>query len=106
MIARIRIALYARVSTSHQVDRQTIEQQLELLDDHVRAHAADGWALEPRHVFRDDGCSGATLARPGLDRLRDAAKAREIDCVLVTEPDRLVRNYVHQMVLIEELRAC
>jgi site-specific DNA recombinase len=103
MIACIRIALYVRVSTSHQVERQTIEQQLGLLNDHVRAHAADGWALEPRHVFRDDGCSGASLARPGLDRLRDAAKAREIDRVLITAPDRLVRNYVHQMVLIEEL---
>ncbi|WP_084150447.1 MULTISPECIES: recombinase family protein [Azohydromonas] len=43
------------------------------------------------------------MARPGLDRLRDAAKAREINCLLVTEPDRLVRNYVHWMVLIEEL---
>jgi site-specific DNA recombinase len=32
------------------------------------------------------------LARPGLDRLRDAVKGREIDRVLVTTPDRLARN--------------
>jgi site-specific DNA recombinase len=42
------------------------------------------------------------LARPGLDRLRDAVKGREVDRVLVTAPDRLARNYVHQMVLLEE----
>ena len=58
--------------------------------------------LDPAHVFRDDGCSGAMLARPGLDRLRDAVKNHEVDHVLVTAPDRLARNYVHQMVLLEE----
>jgi site-specific DNA recombinase len=98
----MRIAIYARVSTSHQVDRQTIEQQLERLTAHVEAHAADGWTLDPAHVFRDDGRSGAALPRPGLDRLRDAIKGREVDRVLVTAPDRLARNYVHQMVLLEE----
>jgi site-specific DNA recombinase len=98
----MRIAIYSRVSTSHQVEHQTIEQQLERLTAHVRAHAADGWVLDPAHVFRDDGYSGAALARPGLDRLRDAVKAREVDRVLVTAPDRLARNYVHQMVLLEE----
>jgi site-specific DNA recombinase len=60
------------------------------------------WVVDPAHVFRDDGYSGAILARPGLDRLRDAVKGREIDRVLVTAPDRLARNYVHQMVLLEE----
>ena len=98
----MRVAIYGRVSTSHQVDHQTIEQQLERLTAHVHGHAAEGWALDPAHVFRDDGYSGAALARPGLDRLRDAVKGREVDRVLVTAPDRLARNYVHQMVLLEE----
>jgi site-specific DNA recombinase len=98
----MRIAIYGRVSTSHQVDHQTIEQQLGRLAAHVHAHAAEGWSLDPAHVFRDDGYSGATLARPGLDRLRDAGKDREIDRVLITAPDRLARNDVDQMVLLEE----
>lgn len=98
--AMARIAVYVRVSTSHQVQHQTIEQQLARLLAHVRAQP--GWALRDEHVFRDDGYSGARLARPGLDALRDAAKRREVDRVLVTAPDRLARNYVHQMVLLEE----
>src|ERR687884_1694649 len=98
----MRIAIYGRVSTGHQVEQQTIEQQIERLAAHVAAHAAEGWTLDPAHVFRDDGHSGAALARPGLDRLRDAIKGREVDRVLVTAPDRLARNYVHQMVLLEE----
>jgi site-specific DNA recombinase len=98
----MRVAIYGRVSTSHQVDHQTMEQQLERLSAHVHAHAAEGWMLDPAHVFRDDGYSGAVLARPGLDRLRDAVKNHEVDHLLVTAPDRLARNDVHQMVLLEE----
>src|SRR4051794_19140742 len=98
----MRVAVYGRVSTGHQVEHQTIEQQLGRLTAHVGAHAAEGWTLDPAHTFRDDGYSGAALARPGLDRLRDAVKGREVDRVLVTAPDRLARNYVHQMVLLEE----
>ena len=98
----MRIAIYSRVSTSHQVEHQTIEQQLDRLAAHVQMHAAEGWVVDPTHVFRDEGYSGAVLARPGLDRLRDAVKGHEIDRVLVTTPDRLAHNYVHQMVLLEE----
>src|SRR3954454_8338534 len=98
----MRVAIYGRVSTGQRVEQQTIEQQIERLTAQVATHAAEGWTLDPAHVFRDDGYSGAALARPGLDRLRDAIKAHEIDRVLVTAPDRLARNDVHQMVLLEE----
>src|SRR5262249_43131810 len=54
------------------------------------------------HVFRDEAASGASLRRPGLDRLRDLVAARAVDHVLVTAPDRLGRNYVHQMLLLDE----
>ena len=64
----MRVAIYGRVSTGHQVEHQNIEQQIGRLTAHVAAHAAEGWTLEPTHVFRDDGYSGAALARPGLDR--------------------------------------
>jgi site-specific DNA recombinase len=62
-----------------------------------------GWELADENVFRDDGYSGATLRRPALDALRDKARLRELEVVVVLSPDRLARNYVHQIVLIEEL---
>jgi site-specific DNA recombinase len=43
------------------------------------------------------------LRRPGLDRLRDQVRAAAFDRVVITAPDRLAHNYVHQMLLIEEL---
>jgi len=39
-----------------------------------------------------------------LDRLRDAAASARLDRVLITAPDRLARNYVHQVLLVEELQ--
>src|SRR5260370_1536575 len=101
----MRVALYARVSTTRQAQAQGIEQQL----DRLRAAVSErGWELDDQHVYRDDGYSGARLSRPGLDRLRDHAALADLDVVLVTAPDRLARNYVHQVLLIEELagRGC
>ena len=95
----MRVAIYVRVSTTHQVQLQTIDQQLDRLRAYVQTQ---GWTLLDEHIFRDDGYSGARLNRPGLDQLRDAARNRALDRVLVTAPDRLARNYVHQMVLLEE----
>ena len=99
----MRAAVYARVSTTRQAQAQTIEQQLDRL---LAAVAERGWELEDQHVYRDDGYSGARLGRPGLDRLRDHAALADLDVVLVTAPDRLARNYVHQVLLIDELAGC
>src|SRR5215468_719632 len=96
----MRVAVYARVSTTRQARAQGIELQL----DRLRAAVTErGWELRDQHVYRDDGYSGASLGRPGLDRLRDHAALADLDVVLVTAPDRLARNYVHQVLLIEEL---
>ena len=96
----MRVAVYVRVSTSRQLRLETIEQQLEK----VRERAEEqGWELAEENIFRDDGYSGTTLKRPALDALRDKARLREFEVVVVLSPDRLARNYVHQMVLIEEL---
>jgi DNA invertase Pin-like site-specific DNA recombinase len=94
------VAVYARVSTTRQAQAQTIEQQLDRL---VAAVTERGWTLDERHVYRDDGYSGAGLSRPGLDCLRDHAALAEVDLVVVTAPDRLARNYVHQVLLLDEL---
>jgi site-specific DNA recombinase len=95
----MRVAAYVRVSTSRQVKLQTIEQQLEMVGKHAREK---GWELPEEDIFHDDGYSGTTLKRPALDALRDKARLREFEVVVVSSPDRLARNYVHQMVLIEE----
>ena len=54
-------------------------------------------------VFEDEGFSGATLERPGLERVRDLAAEGQIQAVLAYSPDRLSRKYAYQILLIEEL---
>ena len=97
----MRIALYARVSTSRQQQTHTIDQQVARLRAYVTTQA--DWSLAEEHIFRDDGQSGAKLKRPGLHHLRDQATQAAFDLVLLTAPDRLARNYTHQMVVLEEL---
>lgn len=98
----MRVALYARVSTQRQAQADGVAQQL----DRLQAHAASqGWTVVAENIFRDDGYSGASLKRPGLERLRDRAALRHLDRVLITAPDRLARHYVHQVLLLEEITA-
>ncbi len=96
----MQVGLYARVSTQRQAQAQTIEQQLTRLRAYVEQK---GWQVAEEHVYRDDGFSGASLSRPGLDRLRDRVALAELDVVVITAPDRLARKYLHQVLLIEEM---
>lgn len=91
--------MYARVSSKRQAQDQTIEQQLASGRTAIEAR---GWELREAHIYRDDGYSGASLSRPGLDRLRDDVALAEVEVVVMTAPDRLARKYLHQVLLVEE----
>jgi site-specific DNA recombinase len=97
----MRAAIYARVSTGRQERDQTIDSQLTALRQWATAQGHD---LPDALVFTDEGYSGARLDRPGLDRLRDAARSGEFEILGVYTPDRLARKYAYQVLLLEELR--
>jgi len=99
-MTEMQVALYARVSSDQQAEAGTIASQLADLEARI---TADGYADAAVLRFIDDGYSGATLLRPALEHLRDAAAAGGIDRLYVHCPDRLARNYAHQAVLLEEL---
>lgn len=98
----MKVAIYVRVSTQRQAQAQTGAPQLERLRAHLQA---ENYQLPDRDIFDDEGYSGASLKRPALDRLRDAVAQGLYDRVLITSPDRLARNYVHQVLLLEELQS-
>jgi site-specific DNA recombinase len=95
-----RAAIYARVSTSHQVEERTISSQVQALTAYAIQR---GFRLEEKHIYCDEGCSGSRLDRPALDRLRDDAYAGLLDVILILSPDRLARRYAYQVLLVEEL---
>jgi site-specific DNA recombinase len=96
-------ALYARVSSDRQKENNTIASQVAAL---IQYAEANGYVVPPEWQFQDDGCSGATLIRPGLEALRDLAAEGQIQTVLIYSPDRLSRKYAYQVLLAEELARC
>jgi site-specific DNA recombinase len=93
------IAIYARVSSETQAKDGTIESQIEALREYAKAHD-----LNIAFECLDDGYSGTTLDRPGLDQLRDLALAGNIEGVLILSPDRLSRKQALQIILTEEFK--
>jgi site-specific DNA recombinase len=94
------VGIYARVSTGRQEQERTIESQVKAIEQHV---AAMGATIDPEHRYLDDGWSGATLRRPGLDALRDAIAQERLDCVVLYDADRLARRFVDQQIVLDEL---
>ncbi len=85
----MRVALYARVSSKVQEKKGTIASQIEALRNHATEHQFE---IEESYVCTDDGYSGALLARPELDRLRDGAQADPFDAQLYRRKRSLNRE--------------
>ena len=95
------VALYARVSSEQQAEAGTIASQLAALRERI---AEDGLTLSEELTFIDEGYSGATLLRPGLEQLRDVVALQGVDRLYVHSPDRLARKYAYQVLLLDELQ--
>ena len=54
-------------------------------------------------TYVDDGYSGTSLNRPGLDELRDAAEAGVFEELWCLSPDRLARSFPYQVLILDEL---
>src|SRR5215218_10313279 len=93
--------LYARVSTKKQAeeDRYSIPQQLTALREYA---AREGYAVPEGHEIIDPGHSGATLERPGLDRVRDLVAAGGVSAVLAQDRDRFAREPAYLFLLRQE----
>ena len=96
-------AIYARVSSDRQKENQTIASQTAALKEYAETH---GYLVPAEWVFEDEGYSGASLIRPGLEAMRDLAAQGQIEAALVYSPDRLSRKYAYQVLLAEEFSRC
>lgn len=92
-----RAVIYARVSTQEQTKGYSILSQLEA----CRAHALGrGYTVVGEFT---DACSGASLDRPELSKVRLLAAEGAFEVLVVYEMDRLARTMVYQLLLEEEL---
>ena len=93
-----RAVLYARVSTDEQArSGYSLAQQIEAL----RSYAArEGY--EVLEEVSDPGQSGASLERPGMDRVRDLVAAGDVSVVLAQDRDRFAREPAYHYLLRRE----
>lgn len=93
------IAKYIRLSSADEAARfgekeesNSIVNQRRLLDSYIAASEEfAGWRVLE---FQDDGKSGTSLNRPGIQALLAQARLGEIDCVIVKDLSRLGRNHL------------
>ena len=95
-------ALYARSATAEPAAPTAVPVQLATLHTYA---AAQGWPVDAAHAFADAGASGAMLERPGLAALRQAVERGEVKRVIVTDLDRLARDFVLHVQLMDEFAA-
>ncbi len=90
-----RAILYARVSTDEQArSGYSLAQQLEALRDYA---TREGY--EVLEEVSDPGQSGASLERPGMDRVRDLVAAGGVSVVLAQDRDRFAREPAYHYIL-------
>ncbi len=93
-----RAILYARVSTDEQArSGYSLAQQLEALHEYA---SREGY--EVLEEAADPGQSGASLERPGMDRLRDLVAAGGVSMVLAQDRDRFAREPAYHCLLRKE----
>jgi site-specific DNA recombinase len=90
--------LYARVSTDEQArSGYSLAQQIETLREYA---ALEGY--EVLEEIADPGQSGASLERPGMDRVRDLVSAGGVSVVLAQDRDRFSREPAYSYLLRRE----
>lgn len=96
----MKAALYARVSTE---DQEREGSSLGTQEEACRKYAEEqGYEVQDAYVIKEV-YSGLTLERPELERLRSWVSDKEIDGVVVYSTDRLSRDPVHLLLLVEEI---
>jgi len=94
------VALYTRVSTGYQIDKDSLpfqEKELTAYCKHI-LHA------EKTELFEDAGKSGKNTDRPAFIRMMKKIRAGEISHVVVYKIDRISRNLVDFSVMYDEFK--
>lgn len=96
-----RACAYVRVSTGHDAQMHSLENQTEYYERKIKGN--------PRYVFRgifsDAGISGSREDRPGFLAMMEAARAGLVDVILTKSISRFARNTELLLRSVRELRS-
>lgn len=86
-----KVGIYLRLSKDdeRQGESLSIENQRRILTSYI---AEQGWTIYDEYV--DDGISGTSFSRPGVQRMLDDAKNGKINLIICKDLSRFGRNYI------------
>lgn len=93
-------ALYVRVSTKYQEDKDSIPHQIKEL----KAYCKHVLHLENIEVFEDAGRSGKNTDRPAFQRMLKKIKSGHVSHVVVYKIDRISRNLVDFSIMYDDFK--
>lgn len=96
----MKAALYCRVSTAHQVDKDSLPVQKESLI----AYAQHVLGIDSYEVFTDAGYSGKNTDRPAYQDMMQRCRRHEFTHILVYKIDRISRNLMDFAAMYDELK--
>lgn len=97
-----RAAIYIRVSGRTQAEKgSSLQSQLQGCREHA---LSQGYLIDEARIFREVHTAVEYYERPEMMRMREAAKRREFDAVIVYAYDRLARKQIHQAIIIDSLQ--
>ncbi len=98
---RLRVAAYCRVSTDHEAQKQSLENQIAFYTDYVRSNPY--WKLVAAYA---DSSSGLRIkSRPGYQQLLKDCKRKKIDLILVKSLSRFGRDAQETIATIRRLKS-
>jgi DNA invertase Pin-like site-specific DNA recombinase len=100
--AALRCAIYTRKSSEEglEQDFNSLHAQREACESYIKSQQNEGWHLV-KTAYDDGGFSGASMARPALERLLADIKQKLIDVVVVYKVDRLTRSLADFAKMVE-----
>lgn len=86
-----KVGMYLRLSRDDERvgESLSIENQRRILTNYINEQ---GWTLYDTYV--DDGISGTSFDRPGVQRMLEDAKAGKINLIICKDLSRFGRNYI------------
>lgn len=94
------VALYVRVSTGYQVDKDSLPFQKKELKNYCK-HVLH---LENIEIFEDAGKSGKNTNRPAFERMMKKVRSGAVSHVVVYKIDRISRNLVDFSLMYDDFK--
>jgi len=97
----MRAGIYVRVSTTQQIDRDSLKTQEERLRQYCKAQ---NYEIYRNKAYKDESISAKDTKRPAFEELRQDIEAGRIQVVIVTRLDRITRSLKDLIELMEFLQ--